>query len=109
VKIYLVCDETKRALSIGHTDWVKEGQAVNWTESPCQTAQMHSIIDQCAPRMPLAKTAYTDEIKLFCADNPMRFFTEENLPEDYKKVSSYWETAYVEQPKAKRRKVQAVV
>lgn len=107
MKIYLVCDKTKRALAIGHTDWLNDGQSANWQELPCQTAELHSIIEQCAPRMPQAKTSYTEEIKHFCGDNPMRFLTAVNVPEEYKKISSYWETAYVTVPKSKRRKVQA--
>lgn len=109
MKIYLVCDTTKRALSIGHTDWLKEGQSANWQASANQTAEMHSIIEQCAPRMPASKTAYTEEIKTFCGDNVMRFFTEDQLPSDYKRISSYWETAYVAVPKSKRRKVGSVI
>jgi hypothetical protein len=100
VKIYLVCDKTKRALSIGHTDWLKDANV----EGPMQ---LDTLIETCAPRMAQAKTAYTEEIKHFCGDNMMRFLTAENVPEDYKKISSYWETAYVTVPKSKRRKVQA--
>lgn len=101
MKIYIVCDTTKRALAIGHTDWLKEANV----ESPMQ---LDTLIETCAPRLAQAKTSYTEEIKHFSGDNVMRFATAENVPEDYKKVSSYWETAYITVPKSTRRKVRAV-
>jgi hypothetical protein len=100
VKIYLICDKTKRALAIGHTDWLEGADAG-------EAMQLDTLIETCAPRLAQAKTSYTEEIKHFCGDNPMRFLTAENVPEDYKKISSYWETAYITVPKSKRRKVQA--
>uniref|UniRef100_A0AB39CDG3 Phage protein n=1 Tax=Pseudomonas phage HRDY3 TaxID=3236930 RepID=A0AB39CDG3_9VIRU len=105
MKIYLVCNATKRALSIGHRDWTGPTGCTEWAGTPEETSH---FVNRCAPVMPEAKERYTTEIAHFCADNPVFVAEAQYVPEDYKMLNGYWETAYIEVPKTKRRKVQAV-
>lgn len=105
MKIYLVCNNTKRALSIGHRDWTGPTGCTELAGSPEEAT---FFINRCAPVVVAAKDRYMAEVAQFCADNPVFVAEAQYVPEDYKKLDGYWETAYIEVPKVKRRKVGAV-
>ena len=105
MKIYLVCNNTKRALSIGHRDWTGPTGCTELAGTPEEATH---FINVCAPNVEAAKRQYLEEIKIFCGDNPVFATEAQYVPHDFKKLDGHWETSYIDQPKVKRRKVGAV-
>lgn len=102
MKLYLVCDKTKRALSIGDVSWVApEGQ----TEPVLDVTK---VIDICRPNVARDQTSYYDYAASFQGENANIYAApDDRVPAGYAKITGYWEHSYINVPKSKRRKVAA--
>lgn len=101
-KVYLVVHEEKKALAIGMAEWIvypDDGGQLTAGEVVAYA------IEQCAPRLDYNKKPYLEEIQMFQGQHLAQLVEESNLPEDYKRVSSFWETAFIDVAKVRRRKV----
>jgi hypothetical protein len=100
VKLYLVCDKTKRALSIGDVSWVTTDGQVD--------LDVTSVIDKCRPNVPRDQTPYYEYVSSFQGENANIYVAPcDKVPEGHVMITGYWEHSYITVPKAKRRKVAA--
>lgn len=100
MKLYLVCDKTKRALSIGDVSWVTTDGQVD--------LELTSVIDKCRPNVARDQTAYYDYASSFQGENANIYAVpDDRVPVGYTKITGYWEHSYINVPKSKRRKVAA--
>lgn len=101
MKLYLVCDKTKRALSIGDLSWVTPDGCV-------PDLDVGRAIDKCRPNMAKDQPAYYDYANSFQGENSDIYVAPDiKVPAGYTKITGYWEHSYINVPKSKRRKVAA--
>lgn len=99
MKLFLLCDKTKRALPFGFSEWLSKGLLVSHDDPDVREI----IITNCAPHVSADKQKFYNSLLGFdTLEN--RIVMDDAVPAGYNRISGYWETSYIDVPKRKAKK-----